>query len=277
MENKLVQIAMDAGFADVRLAAHEGKAALLLFMPYTLPDGPPGEGRIGISNYYPASHQSYLVVQKLQQTLNEQGMAAELFQQHGLKQLAAAACGWIGKNTLFNHPAYGSFVCIQVLKLDVQVSVGENQPADHCGSCTLCTQACPTGAITENGFMREKCIRNYAKGRVIPVEHGRHIYQMMGCERCQAACPKSKVRYDSQHTFDIRAVLRGEHTKELKKLIGANMARRTAILNQTLFYAANNGYAGALPEIEVLLQDEFVGEAARYAYDLLIDGGADTC
>ncbi len=59
-----------------------------------------------------------------------------------------AGIGWQGKHSNLITHDYGSWVflgeIILNLKLDYDVP-----DTDHCGSCTLCIEACPTQAITE--------------------------------------------------------------------------------------------------------------------------------
>jgi len=60
-----------------------------------------------------------------------------------------AGLGWMGKHTNVITRDYGSWVFIGELLLNLELEYEEDQPADQCGSCTLCLDACPTGAIVE--------------------------------------------------------------------------------------------------------------------------------
>ncbi len=104
-----------------------------------------------------------------------------------------AGLGWIGKNHLFIHPTLGSFVHIGILVLtegvDIRIVDGSKL---GCGDCTLCLQACPTGAIRGEHFDARKCISYLTIERTEPLEEkyknivGQSLY---GCDRCQDVCP----------------------------------------------------------------------------------------
>jgi epoxyqueuosine reductase len=104
-----------------------------------------------------------------------------------------AGLGWIGKNTLVIHPRHGSFFLlgelITSLELTADVPMG-----DHCGTCTRCIEACPTGAIEPYSVDGSKCISYLTiehRGEIAGEFHGamREAGFIVGCDICQDVCP----------------------------------------------------------------------------------------
>jgi epoxyqueuosine reductase len=109
----------------------------------------------------------------------------------------AAGLGWTGKNTCLIHPKLGSFGFLAVLLTSLDVD-REDQPAqlvvkDHCGSCTRCLDACPTGALIAPYQMdATKCISYLTiehKGPIKPELMAGMGRQVFGCDICQDVCP----------------------------------------------------------------------------------------
>jgi len=100
--------------------------------------------------------------------------------------------GWRGKHTLTLSRDAGSWFFLGEIYTDLPLPV--DTPADnHCGTCSACISACPTGAITAPYEVdARRCISYLTielKGS-IPEDlrplMGNRIY---GCDDCQLCCP----------------------------------------------------------------------------------------
>jgi len=262
------ELAYEAGFADVRMCAHESGSLFFLFLPYR-PAKPAGYGKVNLSNYYITSQKGYLFMKNLLLRLAQEGVYAEEFQGTGVKQLALKTGGFIGLNSLYYHEQYGSFVSIHVVKTNIVCGDSGAPGQSECPKCGNCIAACPAGAITGRGLCVSRCVRAHSNERRIPAGYRGFIYQLLGCERCQAACPFNRAAPGEAYSFDLVELLEGKHLKQIRTLVGPNYGRRRIIVGQAVIYAANAHYAPALAAVEALAGDEFVGETARWAREIL--------
>lgn len=105
-----------------------------------------------------------------------------------------AGLGWIGKHTNLITTEYGSWVFIGELLLNIDLEYDREQVEDHCGSCTLCIDACPTGAIPEAYVVdSNKCI-SYATIELRDSDIPKDVAENLGgwfygCDICQDVCP----------------------------------------------------------------------------------------
>ncbi|MDT7604085.1 MAG: epoxyqueuosine reductase [Acidobacteriota bacterium] len=107
---------------------------------------------------------------------------------------ARAGLGWIGKHTNLITRDLGSWVFIGELILNLELACDTERIEDHCGSCTLCLEACPTQAITEPYVVdSNKCISHAtieSRAPAIPATVAAHLAGWLyGCDICQDVCP----------------------------------------------------------------------------------------
>ncbi len=102
--------------------------------------------------------------------------------------------GWIGKNGNLLNRESGSFFFIATLITDLELAPDPPFATDHCGTCTRCLDACPTGAIVAPTMVdANKCISYLTielKDEMMPqgYEH-RSDDWVFGCDVCQDVCP----------------------------------------------------------------------------------------
>ncbi len=112
--------------------------------------------------------------------------------QHVDREAAArAGVGFYGKNTMLITRRHGSWVVLGTLVTDVEIEPAPLLELD-CGSCRLCIDACPTGALDEPGTLDStKCLSYWTQAPApIPEEYREELgASVYGCDICQDVCP----------------------------------------------------------------------------------------
>jgi len=123
-----------------------------------------------------------------------------------------AGLGFFGKNTMLIDPKRGSWFFIGLL-LTTESFAPDVTQEGGCGTCRKCIDACPTGAIIQEGghwqLDSRRCISYLTiehEGPIDPQLQSRMGGWTFGCDVCQEVCPFNEVRE--------RQPLRGTTTRE---------------------------------------------------------------
>ena len=156
------------------------------------PELPPGHGRLPRYTWYDAYAELRGKLDELGRRLGGDYRVLVDENQHVDREAAArSGVGFYGKNTLLITRRFGSWVVLGTLVTDREL---ERTPplALDCGSCTLCIEACPTGALDEPGTLdATKCLSYWTQSAHDPPEAYVEALesQVYGCDICQDVCP----------------------------------------------------------------------------------------
>jgi epoxyqueuosine reductase len=104
-----------------------------------------------------------------------------------------AGIGWIAKNGNLITRNYGSWIFLGEILTDLELTA-DTPHTEHCGSCTRCLAACPTGAIASPFVVdANRCIAYHTienRGETIPKAIADKLSGWVaGCDICQDVCP----------------------------------------------------------------------------------------
>jgi epoxyqueuosine reductase len=112
--------------------------------------------------------------------------------QHVDREAAArSGVGFYGKNTMLITKRHGSWVVLGTLITDQELEPTPPLELD-CGSCRLCVDACPTGALDVPGTLdATRCLSYWTQApEAIPEPYRAELgSQVYGCDICQDVCP----------------------------------------------------------------------------------------
>lgn len=132
-----------------------------------------------------------------------------------------AGLGWIGKSSNLITKDHGSWVFLGEMLLDIELDYDSDVIEDHCGTCTACLDACPTGAIAEPYVVDSTRCISYAtielRDETLPPAIVSNLNGWLyGCDICQDVCPWNRFEKPSgEARFEPR---RGETSLPLENL-----------------------------------------------------------
>jgi epoxyqueuosine reductase len=170
-----------------------------------------------------------------------------------------AGLGWIGKHGCLINPDLGSWLFLSVIACSLPLAPDE-PVLERCGTCTLCTEACPTGAIVEPRVLDARRCLSY-----LTIELRREIPESLraavgtrifGCDICQDVCPwnQSAARSDDPAWQPRPALdqallgdLRDRTDEELAALIRGSAMSRAGVRGLRRNLAVALGNSGVRP------------------------------
>jgi epoxyqueuosine reductase len=200
---------------------------------------------------------------------------------------AAAGIGWQGKHSNLLSREHGSWLFLGVIYTTLELEPDE--PAEpHCGTCTRCIDACPTGAIIAPNLVdARRCISYLTIEHAGPIPHefraaiGNRIY---GCDDCLAVCPWNRFASEAQanKAFTPRPELIAPSLADLlalddasfRELFSGSPIKRIGVnrlIRNCLIAAGNSGDPALRPSVErhVGSDDPVIADAAKWAAERL--------
>lgn len=192
---------------------------------------------------------------------------------------ARAGLAWQGKSTMAIHPRLGTWFFIGTLLTTVEL-VPDQPMKDHCGTCSRCLRACPTGAITAPYELdARRCIAYLTiehKGTIPEEFRGAIGDRLYGCDDCLEVCPWNRWARATRE-----AAFRELPRPDLREMLGWSEADFLACFRESpvkrlklerwkrniCVVLGNIGEADDLPALERAAAGEsaLVAEHARWA------------
>ena len=184
-----------------------------------------------------------------------------------------AGIGWYGKNTMIiTRGRYGSWVFLGEILTDLPLPP-DRPAAGSCGTCRICLDACPTGAIVAPYTVdARRCISYLTIEHRGPIPRemrpviGDHIF---GCDICQTVCPhNAKTLARSHPEFaprpgvgarpDLIPLLNISDDGFRRRFRGSPITRtkRRGLRRNVAVALGNAGDPGAVPALLVALADD---------------------
>lgn len=202
-----------------------------------------------------------------------------------------AGLGWIGRNTCLINEPHGSWFFLGEILVSVELP-RDSPPADRCGTCRRCIDACPTAALVSapGGGTRldaRRCISTWTieqRGPLAEEQRAESGSLLFGCDICQEVCPWNRRApytlepgFQPLHADPDLAELSGLTPEDFRDRFRRTPLWRTkysGILRNAATVMGNSGDRSYIPALQRLIEggDETVAEHARWALSRLEAG-----
>lgn len=231
---------------DPTLLVPGAKTVICLSYNYHNPDQPSDPEAPRISQYAYGEDYHYVIKEKLKELLlfiqAEVGEvngrcfvdSAPVMEREWAKR---AGLGWNGRNTLTIHPKRGSYFFLAEIICDLPL-IYDDPIKDYCGTCRRCIDACPTQAISPQGYFLDanQCI-SYLTIELrdeLPKEFtGKLENWMFGCDICQDVCPWNRfAKRHKEPAFEPSPDLLNRSAQDWKEItaeVFAHIFRKSAV------------------------------------------------
>lgn len=155
--------------------------------------------------------------------------------------------GFVGKNNTVITEQYGSYVFLGEIITNLYIDP-DNPVEDKCGSCNICQNTCPTGAIKGENIPNI-CLSYITQKKDIENEWFLKLKgRIFGCDTCQKVCPYNKEisfsKIEEFKPFDFMEKVNLEELANIDKKTfkekysqtscgwrGKNILQRNALIN----------------------------------------------
>ena len=231
---------------DPTLLVPGAKTVICLSFNYHNPDRPSDPEAPRISQYAYGEDYHHVIKEKLKALLSF--IQAEIGEVDGRcfvdsapvmerEWAKRAGLGWNGRNTLTIHPKKGSYFFLAEIICNLPL-VYDEPMKDFCGTCRRCIDACPTQAISPQGYFLDasRCI-SYLTIELrddLPKEFvGKMDNWMFGCDICQEVCPWNRfAKRHSESAFEPHPDLlsfSAQDWKEITSEVFAQIFKKSAV------------------------------------------------
>ncbi len=165
-----------------------------------------------------------------------------------------AGLGFIGLNNALILPGKGSYYFLGVIL--TTLSLDPDAPCTQsCGECHACIQACPAGALRDDGAVDARrclsCLTIEHRGDLPQWVSGVLGNRVFGCDECQKCCPHNRharptIIAELQPTDDFLSLTR-ERIAQMDQTEFSRLFSHSAVKRAKLAGLQRNLKAGSLP------------------------------